>query len=242
MELYIIRHGQSTNNALEDETQREVDAPLTDLGKQQAELLAAYLADGHNRDRWVNPATGYSRPDDDKGFGVTHLYCSAMYRSLQTTQPIARALGLRPEVWIDIHEHGGIYLEQPDGIVGFPGKTRSEIMSEFPDYALPDAISDNGWWKQEIGQESLAMAQGRAIKVAGELRRRADSGEGIAIVSHGTFIDALLKALFNQLPSRQFYYLHYNTAITRIDFSGDRDRLLVRYVNRTAHLPNDLVS
>lgn len=242
MELYIIRHGQSTNNALEDATKRVVDAPLTELGKQQAELLAAYLADGRNRDLWVDPATGYSRPDQDKGVGITHLYCSAMYRSLQTAQPIGRALGIRPEVWIDIHEQGGIYLEQPDGIVGFPGKTRSEIQTEFPDYVLPDAISDVGWWKQDIGQESLHTAQGRAIKVVGELRRRASSEERIAIVSHGTFIDALLKALFNQLPSRQFYYLHYNTAITRIDFSGDKDRLLVRYVNRTAHLRNDLVS
>jgi broad specificity phosphatase PhoE len=242
MELYIIRHGQSTNNALEDESKRVADAPLTDLGKQQAELLAAYLADGTNRDRWVNPATGYSRPEEDRGFGITHLYCSAMYRSLQTTRPVAQALGIQPEVWIDIHEHGGIYLEQPDGIVGFSGKTRAEIMSEFPDYLLPDSLGDAGWWDQKVGQESLSAAQGRAIKVAGELRRRASSNEGIAIISHGTFIDALLKALFNQLPSRQFYYLHYNTAITRIDFSGDKDRLLVRYVNRTAHLPNELVS
>ncbi|HLU11061.1 MAG TPA: histidine phosphatase family protein [Oceanobacillus sp.] len=241
MELYIIRHGQSTNNALEDPSKREVDSPLTELGRRQAELLAAYLADGRNRDRWVDPATGYSRPDEE-GFGITHLYCSAMYRSLQTTQPIARALGIQPEVWIDIHEHGGMYLEQPDGIVGFPGKTRSEILSEFPDYILPDVITDAGWWKQENGQESLAMAQGRAIKVAGELRRRANTPERIAIVSHGTFIDALLKALLNQLPSRQFFFLHYNTAITRIDFSGDRERMLVRYINRTAHLPPDLVS
>ena len=50
MELYIIRHGQSTNNALgEDITNRVMDAPLTDLGHQQAQLvgqrrrLLAYL-------------------------------------------------------------------------------------------------------------------------------------------------------------------------------------------------------
>jgi 2,3-bisphosphoglycerate-dependent phosphoglycerate mutase/probable phosphoglycerate mutase len=145
-------------------------------------------------------------------------------------------------VWIDIHEQGGMYLEQPDGIVGFPGMTRSEILREFPDFVLPDAITDTGWWDRKLGQESLHMAQGRAIKVAGELRRRASSGERIAIISHGTFIDSLLKALLNQLPSRHAYYLHYNTAITRIDFSGEKDRLLVRYMNRTAHLPNDLLS
>ncbi|MBK8035238.1 MAG: histidine phosphatase family protein [Chloroflexi bacterium] len=48
LELYIIRHGQSTNNALPDDSQatRVNDAPLTDLGKRQAEALATYLARG----------------------------------------------------------------------------------------------------------------------------------------------------------------------------------------------------
>jgi broad specificity phosphatase PhoE len=242
MELYIIRHGQSTNNPLEDASLRVVDAPLTDLGKQQAELLAAYLADGRNREPWVDPVTGYYKPDQQVTFGITHLYCSAMYRSLQTTAPISRALGIKPEVWIDIHESGGMYLEQPDGIVGFAGKTRSEILSEFPDYVLPDTLTEAGWYDKKMGQEALPVAQGRALKVASEMRRRADTAERIAIVSHGTFIDALIKALFSQLPTRQVFYLHYNTGITRIDFQGERDRLLVRHMNRIAHLPNDMIS
>jgi 2,3-bisphosphoglycerate-dependent phosphoglycerate mutase len=242
MELYIIRHAQSTNNALPDETNRVTDPPLSDLGKQQAQLLAAYLSDGRNRDPWLDPTTGNLIQDQGKDFGFTHLYCSAMYRSLQTTQPIGKALGMTPEVWIDIHEHGGMYLEQPDGIVGFPGKTRSEILSEFPDYVLPDMITDAGWYDPKAGQESIYTAQARAIKVAGELRRRANGDDRIAIVSHGTFIDVLIKALFYQLPSRQMYYLHSNTGITRIDFLHDGERLLIRHMNRVAHLPNELVS
>jgi broad specificity phosphatase PhoE len=242
MELYIIRHAQSTNNALPNEEGRVCDPPLTEKGKQQADLLAAYLADGRNRDPLMDPTTGFVDDNNGTGFGITHLYCSAMYRSLQTTQPIAKALGVQPEVWIDIHEHGGLYLEQPDGIVGEPGLTRLQIQAEFADYILPDAITDSGWYDPKIGQESLYAAQARAIKVAGELRRRANSKERIAIVSHGTFIDALLKALFNQLPTRSIYYSHYNTAITRVDFFGDKDRQLVRYMNRVAHLPNDLMT
>ena len=46
MRFVLIRHGQSTNNALwaetGDDTDREVDARLTALGEAQAAALAAY--------------------------------------------------------------------------------------------------------------------------------------------------------------------------------------------------------
>ena len=50
MELIIIRHGQSANNALVDIGNREVDPPLTELGKRQAEVLAQYLSEGANHE------------------------------------------------------------------------------------------------------------------------------------------------------------------------------------------------
>lgn len=43
MELYIIRHGQSQNNAIGNDTNRTMDPLLTELGKQQAEKLSEYL-------------------------------------------------------------------------------------------------------------------------------------------------------------------------------------------------------
>jgi len=243
MELYIIRHGQSVNNALPEQSARVHDPALTELGMAQAGYTAAYFADGSNRDPWVDPTTGYSAPEEPS-FGITHLYSSAMYRALQTAYPMAGVLKLKPEIWLDIHEHGGIYLEQEGKYTGFPGKTRGEITSEFPDAVIPDSVTEKGWWDESRGQETMAAAYGRAAAVAYELKRRAqgdDKDSRIAIVTHGTFIDALLKALFNQLPSRHMFYLHYNTGITRIDFD-DRERMLVRFANRVAHLPNNLLT
>ena len=47
MQLYFIRHGQSTNNALWDSTSEEKvrveDPELTDIGKKQAQHLAEYI-------------------------------------------------------------------------------------------------------------------------------------------------------------------------------------------------------
>ncbi|MBL8147967.1 MAG: histidine phosphatase family protein [Anaerolineae bacterium] len=241
MELYIIRHAQSVNNAMPDDQQRVPDAPLTELGHEQAQRLAEYLRDGRNRDPWYNPSTGYSRLEHEADWGITHLYASPMTRALQTCQPIAAALGLQPNVWVETHEHGGVYQQRPEGIAGFTGRTRAEIEDGFPGFLLPAGVTEQGWWNPARGSETMPEAIARAIKVAADLRRRADSDERLLMVTHGTFIDALIKALFFQLPSRALFYLHYNTAITRIDFV-ERERLLVRYLNRTAHLPPEKVS
>jgi len=243
MELYIIRHAQSANNALENASTRTHDPILTDLGKQQADCLAAFFADARNRDPLFNPITGYTQAEEGNSFGITHLYCSPMYRSLQTTAPLARVLGLKPEVWIDIHEQGGMYLEKGGVVTGYPGRSRREILDEFPDYVLPNAVTDIGWYDLARGYESISEGAGRAIRVALELRRRAESDgkdARIAIITHGTFIDLLIKALFGQLPNRQFFYSHYNTSITRLDF--DPRWVLIRYMNRVNHLPHALIS
>ncbi len=224
MELYLIRHGQSTNNTLADEKYRVCDPPLTSLGERQSELLAQYLA--------VNRY----------GPSITHLYCSPMWRALQTARFIGQALSLRVEVWIEVHESGGIYLDHGEagGVVAYPGKTRTEILAEFPDYVLPEGITDTGWWHGE-GREDWPACHARAIRVAEQLRRQAMEDKRIAIISHGGFIDALLKALFNQLPGCHLWYTHNNTGITQIVFSGE-GCLEVRFLNRTEHLPPELIS
>jgi 2,3-bisphosphoglycerate-dependent phosphoglycerate mutase/probable phosphoglycerate mutase len=167
-----------------------------------------------------------------------------MHRALQTAQPIGQALDLTPEVWVDLHEHGGIYLDHgPDGgLVGYPGKTRAEILAEFPNYLLPETVTEEGWWNR--GHEDWPACQGRAIRVAGQLRELAEQigpNERVAMVSHGGFLAVLLKALLNHLPAADIFYHHFNTAITRIDFRSN-GKLDVRYLNRIPHLSPDLVS
>ncbi len=242
MELYLIRHAQSTNNALADQNQRVCDPPLTDLGLRQAEVIARHVAEGLTPELVKYGSVEATDAAQRRGYGLTRLYCSPMRRTLQTAQPISQALGLTPEVWVDIHEQGGIYLDHGEevGRVGYPGLTRAEILAEFPAYRLPDAVTEQGWWRS--GYEEWPLCQGRAIKVAHTLRQWAiGSTERIALVSHGGFLDALLKALFDQLPGRHLFYHHYNTAVTRLDFRED-GRLGLRFINRVDHLPPELVS
>ena len=79
-----------------------------------------------------------------------------MHRALQTAAPLARALGLKPEVWLDIHEQGGMYLDKDWNKIGFPGMTRHEILGEFPDYVLPQTITDAGWYDATRGYDDPA--------------------------------------------------------------------------------------
>ena len=83
MHLYLIRHGQSENNALE-ESLRVKDPGLTEAGLTQVDYLG----------KWFS-----GRPLDV-------LITSPFRRALLTTVPIAKATGLTPIVRTAIHEVG----------------------------------------------------------------------------------------------------------------------------------------
>ena len=176
-----------------------------------------------------------------EGSGITTLYVSPMYRTLQTVQPIAVSLGLDPMVWVDLHEEGGMYLNHGEGkgLVGYPGKTRKEIASEFGSYQLPLEITDGGWWNG--GHEDQAAFTARAHRVSDSLKSMAISKEIIALISHGAFMNALLKSLFGTSSSSFINFRHHNTGITRINLRDD-GRLELWGLNQVHHLSSDLVS
>lgn len=218
MELYLIRHAQSTNQVLDEPESKVFDPHLTDLGERQAVLLAEYLGSGRERTR-------------APGGGIDSLVCSPMWRALQTARPLSEALGLSPEVWVDVHE-------QVRAMETYAGSTRERIQAAFPDYVLPEGITKQGWWNR--AGESRSETMERAIRVAEKLRESADSDQRLAIVSHARFIDSLLKAFLSQLPGYDSWYHHFNTGVSRLGLGGRR--LDVRYLNRVAHLSPDLIS
>ena len=113
MQLYYIRHCQSENNALWDltggEFERNPDPELTEVGRQQAVHLANFLTQsGHGKpiDQWDT--------QNREGFGLTHIYTSLMVRAVATGLVVSKALGIPLNAFPDIHESGGIYLDDPE--------------------------------------------------------------------------------------------------------------------------------
>lgn len=236
MELYLIRHAQSTNNALPDQTARVEDPRLTEMGWQQARRLADFLT----AQRLPTAAARDGNEFNQHGYAFTRLLVSPMTRALQTAQVLADALALTPEVWADTFEVGGIYLDYgaPTGEVGLPGRARADLQAEFPRARLPDDIGAEGWWgrNRETRPESLL----RAVRVVARLAAWADHDERIGLVTHGAFSDRLIKAYCQQPLDGAAYFL-VNTAISRLDVPAE-GRIVVRYLNRCTHLPADMIT
>ncbi len=229
MDLFLIRHGESTNNALADVSQRVADPELTANGRAQAKRVAAYIVEGLH----LNPAErAEGRPFLDR------LYCSPMIRALHTAQEIGQAMESRSEIWVAIHEMGGIYLDHGGerGAVGYPGLMRAEIAARFPTSVASAEVGEDGWW--DVGRETDQQAQRRAVDVATDLLARAGEKTRLGLVTHGGFMSLLLSALGNQVLDDGTYYEHDNTAITRVALAPGTT--VVKYINRTEHLPDEL--
>jgi 2,3-bisphosphoglycerate-dependent phosphoglycerate mutase len=239
MRLYLIRHAQSGNNALIDEIGRSHDPVLTPLGERQAQRLAEHLC---SQPDMPTGAFGQERNPDDIPYHFTHLYCSAMHRAAHTATIIGKAVHMKPVIWRDIHEVGGIYLDEPEGkSKGFPGLTRSELLNHFPDVEVTDEITETGWWPVAAGRESWDQASARARIIVDGLIKRADEhpDDHIAMVTHGAFMSMIIQWLVTKTNTPGLYFGHYNTAITRIDFNDRPDTVRLHYLNRLEHLPFD---
>ena len=213
MQLYLIRHAQSVNNAL-PEAQRVEDPSLTDLGYQQA----GYLAE------WAT------------SLELTHLVSSPFLRALETTASLAKKTGLAAEVRVDLHELGGCMSgSSPETMVGKPGMTGSEIKARFPTFDVADGIGDQGWWKSKP-YETRDLAAQRAHRLLQWTREELDlKNDRVAYVSHGDFTRLLLNC-FHDKPMAT----PWNVSATRIEITPDQTRL--DEFNLIQHLPADLLT
>jgi probable phosphoglycerate mutase len=101
--LLVLRHGQTTWNA-ERRWQGWADAPLSELGEQQAVDAAAHL----------------------QGLGFTRICSSDLGRAQRTAAILAEVLGVAAEVVVEPD------LKERD-VGPFSGRLTSELIHEFPD-------------------------------------------------------------------------------------------------------------
>jgi 2,3-bisphosphoglycerate-dependent phosphoglycerate mutase len=246
MQLYYIRHAQSANNALWDRTGasvgRTMDPEVTDTGRKQAEILAHFISH-----RPPSPAAINGRdPMNMTGFGITHLYSSLMDRAVYTAWRMAEALNMPVYAWEDLHEEGGIYLN--DEVTGEPagksGHDRLYFTEQYPRLVLPENFREGGWWNRPF--ETYELRRPRARRVYQEiLSRHGGTSDRVALVSHGGFYNHFMAVVLG-LPETAsdnapgLLFAINNCAITRIDFEGDVT--IVIYQNRLDFLPGELIT
>jgi len=249
MQLFLIRHGQSKNNA-HDDAHVHPDPDLTDLGHRQAAYLAAWMIEANDTESITRLSMRDPSRQDHHPIKLTHLFVSPMRRTLQTAQPLAQAFGTEAHVHPLIYEAGGLYeraaTSAHGGIGPYRGMSATQIKAEFPDYFIDPAIGDDGWYTLDR-EESLDECHARADQMAELFKRRVSTDEmwraaSVALVSHGMFIDCMLLSLMGVAAAmRQSYFWVYNTSITRVELRRD-GYAIIRNVNRVAHLPPEMIT
>ncbi len=239
MELYFIRHAQSENNLLYNTTGasngRSQDPELTETGRRQVEILARFLSRADSA-----LATRFTDHQNVAGFGITHLYTSLMVRAVATGTAIARALNLPLVAWEDLHETGGIYLddEQAGTRIGQPGKNRAYFEAHHPNLILPATLGEAGWWNRPFEEREERPA--RAERFLRELLERHGGKEDrVAVISHGGFYNVLLRTIL-KIEREDCWFGLNNAAITRIDFNAEG--VALDYRNKVDFMPKELVT
>jgi 2,3-bisphosphoglycerate-dependent phosphoglycerate mutase len=234
MQFYFIRHGQSENNLIWEETGtsagRSEDPELTKTGIEQAKFLAKFLVEKDRQHvRYRNQESSRDQ------FHFTHLYTSLMVRSVKTAAILAESLQMPLNAWPEFHECGGIYLDDEikNKQVGMPGKTRSYFAQYYQSLLLPDSVTEDGWYNRPYESELDRPVRARQV-IDVLFERHGKTEDRVAVVSHGAFYNEIIRVLF-KIANQQSWFLMNNTAISRFDFWPEGGVNLV-YHNRTDHL------
>ena len=221
MQLYLIRHAESENNA-KPIYERVEDPSLTAVGRMQA----THLGD------WVRTLK----------FDV--LITSPVLRALQTTRHIFDRTGRHVHVWDNVFEEGGIYRGHgPDATEGGPGLSRSKVIEhvtgDSDSCTLDPSIGDHGWWGRH--RESSEEAVARATVVAGRLAATfgRESCSVVAVI-HADFKRKMLGELIGDEVDPRLFGPLRNTGITKLDL--ERGRWQLDWFNSVSHLPAKLIT
>ena len=217
MQLYLIRHAESENNARPAD-QRVEDPSITTVGRRQAEHLATWA----------------------RSLEIDALITSPFLRTLQTTRAIIEAAEQPVAVWHNVFERGGCYRGyREDQRDGGQGLGRSAILKQMPGAIVDDTISEAGWWgrDRETDTETLQRASDVITRLVDTF---GSSGKHVVAVIHAEFKRHLLVQMLHGLVDANQFGPLRNTCITKVDFDGTRWHL--DWLNSVSHLPATLVT
>ncbi|MFN0182204.1 MAG: histidine phosphatase family protein [Aquabacterium sp.] len=182
--LLLVRHGETDHNATH-RLQGQLDIGLNALGLAQAAALPQALA--HEL--------------------IQAIYTSDLLRTVQTAEPLSRALGLPAYADVGLRERA---------FGEFEGLAFEEIANRWPDLTLRWRSREPGFGAP--GGETLAGFAQRSVQAVAELAQR-HGGQTIAVVTHGGVLDSLYRAAAGvDLQAPRSWRLP-NAAINRLLFS-----------------------
>jgi len=218
MQLYLIRHAESENNARPGYLRVE-DPSITTIGRLQAKCLA----------EWA------------KTLKMDVLITSPFLRTLQTTRAVVETTKMPVSVWHNVFERGGCYRGFGDGATeGGPGLGITKIREILPGAIVDETIQDAGWWsgrKRETHEESVLRSSTVIERLVAAF---GNSGKHVVVIIHADFKRQLLLHILDGVADATVFGPLRNTGITKVDFDGERWRL--DWLNSVSHMPARLIT
>jgi len=200
VKFFLLRHGQSEGNVMDTAC---LDPALTRVGREQISMAAERL----------------------KSETIDALYCSPLFRALQTAEILRDGLGREPiidpvfcEVWED----------------NWKARPLKELEEEVPWVNLPEIMKQERWWPLvgETQVEIQIRAQKALQKIYDENGKQDNC---VVLVTHGTFVNALIQSLCGMELHSEVFFAHRNGSLTCVLWN-EMSREFV-YINDVAHLP-----
>jgi 2,3-bisphosphoglycerate-dependent phosphoglycerate mutase len=221
MELYLIRHAESTNNA-RPTYERVEDPDLTSVGRLQAEHLANWLAT----------------------LKIDALITSPFRRTLQTAAVVLDVTSHRLDIWHNVYERGGCFRGYDEAtLAGAMGMGRAQILAAMGRHAerclLDETILDSGWWGGK-DRETDDQAKCRAMEVCRRLESCFFNGQSVVLLIHADLKRLMLgELLAGQVDVPRLGRLR-NVGVTKLDWVAGHWQL--DYFNSVTHLPARLIT
>jgi 2,3-bisphosphoglycerate-dependent phosphoglycerate mutase len=222
MQLYLVRHAESENNARPPYLRVE-DPAITAIGRLQAQHLADWM----------------------RTLSIDHLITSPFLRTLQTTRYITDAIGGSVSVWHDVFERGGCFRGHGvDATEGGIGLGRSDVIrhvvADADRCTIDPTIEESGWWggkTKETDQEAVE----RSINVVRRFTATfSDSGQTVVAVIHADFKRELLTQMLSPRANPATFGPLRNVGISKLDYDGQHWKL--DWFNSVTHLPHKLIT
>ncbi|WP_310632320.1 histidine phosphatase family protein [Paraburkholderia sp.] len=209
-QILFIRHGETAWNRIK-RIQGHIDIPLAESGVEQAQRLAAKIAQA-----------------TQAGVRLDAVWSSDLMRAQQTAQPIADALGLPLQLTEGVRERN---------YGAFQGHDSDEIAERFPDEYAHWQTRDPGFEPPE-GESQRAFYH-RVLHALEPILAKHPEGR-IAVVAHGGVLDCIYRfANSIELAAPRAWSL-LNTSVNVVDFTRDGGVTHAQVVNwgDVSHLPS----
>lgn len=203
--VILIRHGR------QDSSLCNVDVPLSEAGRKQAQLCGERLK---------------------KLYDIKRIYSSKLMRAVETAGIINEYLQVPYESYKELEEidYGSLTGLTDEAIKA----SYSEFVKERKD-SLSDIPFPNGENGEDVYNRAFPIIRNIAVDCEN------NGAENVAIVTHGGLIRAMLAGISGAGFGNKLLFAEVleNTSLTVLRYNSDRERFTIERVNDFSHIENE---